>query len=278
MDPAIEQLESGGLPPIRPSGPADRVAVVVVNLAVLATFIAAVVLARSCLPPSDRLDWIASLLPTIGWVIVLVVSVVIIVADRIWVGRRGGVLTGRPHRGKLLLRLIEWFATRRSGPHRKFRQARLMHEEYMLKHRIATDALTEAQRREAAAAPELDVVEQLYNEALDHARAAGHERNLAVGHQQLGLLHLIRGDAERARAQYTHSFEALEHVPFPDAHVLDLQSTNHFFLALLAFESGDFGEANRQLDAAANINNLLGDERAKADDAALRARIRAVQP
>jgi hypothetical protein len=172
------------------------------------------------------------------------------------------LLPGYPYRGKLLLRLIEWLAARAGESDRKFRQARLMHEDYMRKHGIATDALTDEQRREAAAAPELDVVERLYNEALDAARVAGQEQNLAVVHQQLGLLHLIRGDAERARMQYTRSFETLEYVPFPDARVLDIQSSNHFFLALLALEASDFTEARparrARCPSGASIDDDLG--------------------
>jgi hypothetical protein len=201
----------------------------------------------------------------------------IIVADHIWVARRGDP-PPQLFRPKALGRLIERTAAAWGNePTRKFRQARLVHEEYIARCSIATDAVTEDQRRHAAVAPELKLAEQLYTEALNAIATQGNEVNRAVGHQQLGLLYWIRGNSGDSLNHYKSSYETLSKAPFNDDHSLSIQSVNHFFLSLIALEAGNFGEAERQLDLSGRINHLLGDVRASAQDAALRERIASLQ-
>lgn len=138
-----------------------------------------------------------------------------------------------------------------------FRTARLQHEAYIINHGIQFESITPEQRRQAVASPELSKVENLYREALEITESAHSTKNVAIVHNQLGLLHFMRGDLDSSLASFTESLSLIENQPQLDTADLDIVSTCQTFLALIALENGDRSKARQHILKAKEIDETL---------------------
>jgi tetratricopeptide (TPR) repeat protein len=157
----------------------------------------------------------------------------------------------------ILASLGEWLMSYRSERFRLFRTARLQHEAYMKQHGINVETITPEQRKHAANSEELKEAENLYRKSLEITCAEGATKNVAIVHQQLGLLHYMRGELDHSRESYSESLSLIQNQPRMDAGDCDAVSTCQIFLGLIALENGDRSLAREHILKAMEIDEAL---------------------
>jgi DNA-binding SARP family transcriptional activator len=101
--------------------------------------------------------------------------------------------------------------------------------------------------------------EDLAQQALAHARAAGAARALAQAHNMLGLLASHRGDRAQAQALLEESLKLAEALHDPEARIAALNN-----LALACKEAGDLARAVALTEAALELCAPIGDRHREA--------------
>lgn len=162
--------------------------------------------------------------------------------------------------------LLEWLAGLSSPRFKTFRLARLSHERYGRDHNIKPESITSRQRAEARSSSELQGLVPLYEASLEGARKERAFPDVAATLQQLGLLNFMWGDLSQARSFYSESLSTLHDLPRLRRRDLTAMSTCHYFLALIALESGDPVAAKASISQALEIDKSQHDFMALAMD------------
>jgi tetratricopeptide (TPR) repeat protein len=160
----------------------------------------------------------------------------------------------------MLANLTEWLLSFGSSRHKLIHSARVRHEMYGRKHGINIEKITADQRRSAAASEELREVESLYIHSLQLTLADGDKKNVAIVHQQLGLLYYMWGDLERSVQAYSDSLSILEDQPQQKLESLTAISTCHYFLALISLEKEQRSTGREHILKALEIDELLNNQ------------------